>query len=68
MRLFADDKFMEGYDAVILGHSHAETLSQQELNGRMRTFATLGDWMTFYTYLAYEDGRFFLNNFDKMKT
>jgi UDP-2,3-diacylglucosamine hydrolase len=67
MRLFADDKFGEGYDAVILGHCHAGTVNQKELNGKRRTFATLGDWMTLYTYLACEDGRFSLNNFDTPK-
>jgi len=65
MRLFAEEKFREGFDAVILGHSHAEILRQEQNGGEKRTFATLGDWITRYTYLVCENGRFSLKHFDK---
>jgi len=65
MRLFAEERFREGFEAVILGHSHAETLRQEKENGKQRIFATLGDWITLSTYLICEDGRFSLERFDR---
>jgi UDP-2,3-diacylglucosamine hydrolase len=67
MHRFAREKFREGYDAVILGHCHKPILRQEQLDGRQKTFATLGDWITHNSYLLYDDGRFFLNNFPREK-
>jgi len=64
MRLFAEERFREGFDAVILGHSHAEILEQEQKNGRQRTFAALGDWIEFSTCLVCENGRFFFRRLD----
>ncbi len=63
MHRFARVKFREGYDAVILGHCHKPLLRQEMIDGRQKTFATLGDWITHDTYLHYDDGRFSLNRF-----
>ena len=63
MHQFALRKFGEGYDAVVLGHCHKPILRQEQSNGRQKTFATLGDWITHDSYLRYDDGRFFLNRF-----
>jgi UDP-2,3-diacylglucosamine hydrolase len=63
MGLFAGEKFDEGFDAIILGHSHAELLNKTRKNGQQRIFATLGDWITRYTYLEYEQGVFSLKRF-----
>lgn len=60
MHRFAEAKFRQGYDAVILGHSHELLMRQTSLAGRERTFVTLGDWMTHGTYLVFDDGRFTL--------
>jgi len=65
MRLFAEGKFTDGFDAVILGHSHAETLKEETEKGERRIFATLGDWITLSTYLLCENGRFSLKRFDR---
>jgi UDP-2,3-diacylglucosamine hydrolase len=65
MRLFAEEKFREGFDAVILGHCHAQSLTQEEGGGKQRIFATLGDWINLYSYLVYENGRFSLHQFDR---
>jgi UDP-2,3-diacylglucosamine hydrolase len=62
MHRFARGKFREGYDAVILGHCHKPILRQEHHDGRQKTFATLGDWVTHSSYLLYDDGRFSLNN------
>ncbi|MBN1662705.1 MAG: UDP-2,3-diacylglucosamine diphosphatase [Deltaproteobacteria bacterium] len=58
MYRFALDKFHEGFDAVILGHCHVPALRETVIDGRTRTFATLGDWVDHYSYLYYANGRF----------
>jgi UDP-2,3-diacylglucosamine hydrolase len=61
MEAFALNKFHEGIDAVIIGHSHIPLLKEYEIGGRRKTFVTLGDWIKHYSYLCYEDGRFTLS-------
>ena len=63
MYRFAQQKFAEGYDAVILGHCHKPVLRQESRGGRQKTFATLGDWISHDSYLLYDNGRFTLNRF-----
>lgn len=63
MHRFARGKFQEGYDAVILGHCHKPLLREELVDGRQKTFATLGDWITRDSYLLYDDGCFTLNRF-----
>ena len=63
MHRFAQGKFGEGCDAVILGHCHKQLFRQEQYDGRQTTFVTLGDWITHGTYLSCEDGRFSLNRF-----
>jgi UDP-2,3-diacylglucosamine hydrolase len=63
MHSFAIGKIHEGYDAVILGHSHQPTLRQVSSGGREKTFVTLGDWMTRGSYLLIDDGRFSLQSY-----
>ena len=63
MNRFAVGKFQEGYDAVILGHCHKPTLREAIYDGRRKTFATLGDWISSDSYLSCHDGRFALNRF-----
>jgi UDP-2,3-diacylglucosamine pyrophosphatase LpxH len=48
---------------VILGHCHKPLLIEELCDGRRKTFATLGDWITRDSYLLYDDGRFTLNRF-----
>lgn len=57
---FAFTKFQEGYDAVILGHSHVPSLNNYTVAGKKRTFITLGDWINHCSFLYYEDDQFFL--------
>ncbi len=47
---FAAEKITQGYDVVILGHSHIPAL--QELGGG--TYVNLGDWMQHYTYAVFD--------------
>jgi UDP-2,3-diacylglucosamine hydrolase len=61
MEEFSREKFIEGFDAVILGHCHKPMIKEYVIDGRKRTFATLGDWVKHHSWLYYEDGRFTLN-------
>jgi UDP-2,3-diacylglucosamine hydrolase len=63
MHRFARGKFQEGYDAVILGHCHKPFLAEELCDGKRKTFATLGDWITRDSYLVCDDGRFSLSRF-----
>ena len=56
-------KFRDGFDAVILGHSHRHLLETAAVNGAPRTMVLLGDWVRHYSYLCYEDGNFALSSF-----
>jgi UDP-2,3-diacylglucosamine hydrolase len=58
MLRFAQGKFREGYDAVILGHCHKPFLRRELEGERQKTFATLGDWIAHDSCLSYEEGHF----------
>jgi UDP-2,3-diacylglucosamine hydrolase len=64
MHQAALEKFEEGFDAVILGHCHVPVLRESTMEGRKKTFVTLGDWIEHHSYLHYADGRFALS-YDK---
>jgi UDP-2,3-diacylglucosamine hydrolase len=58
---FATEKFRDGYDAMIIGHCHKAVLKSMDIQGKKRTFVTLGDWISHYSFLYFEDGKFFMN-------
>lgn len=58
MLAFSMEKFREGFDAVILGHSHQPVLREFSIDGRSKFFATLGDWTRHKSYLQCEEGRY----------
>lgn len=60
MHQFADDRFRDGFDAVILGHCHKVQLDEKIVNGSRRVFVTLGDWLRHCSYLRYAGGKFVL--------
>lgn len=60
MASFAISKFQENYDAVILGHCHVPSFTNYTVANKQRTFVTLGDWISYYSFLYYEDGNFSL--------
>ncbi len=63
MEVFSQEKFKEGYDAVIMGHCHKPQIKEYIVDGRRKTFATLGDWVRHHSYLYYENGHFALKYF-----
>lgn len=65
MEAFSEVKFEAGFDAVILGHCHRPQMKQSSVNGRMRTFVTLGDWISHFSYLLYDNGEFSMRNYSQ---
>ena len=61
MLSLATVKLRENYDAVIMGHCHKPVLRYVEVEGRKKTFVTLGDWIQYYSFLYYENRKFFLS-------
>lgn len=53
----------EGYDGVVMGHCHVPELLEETLEGRPRFYANLGDWLTHFTYLAWDGRGFELRRF-----
>jgi len=52
-KTFAMNKFREGIDVVILGHSHYPEQVLENINGREKAYFNVGDWITFFSYLRY---------------
>lgn len=57
---FVEDKLKNDYDAVIMGHCHMPLLRHYTIAEKEKTFITLGDWISHYSFLYYEDGNFVL--------
>lgn len=47
---FAKTNFADGFDAVILGHTHRPV----ETRDGQKTYINLGDWMTHFTYAVHD--------------
>jgi len=56
MRQYAREKIGEGFDLVVMGHTHLAALFHEEVNGHSGIYANSGDWITDHSYLAYTDG------------
>jgi UDP-2,3-diacylglucosamine hydrolase len=61
---FALDKGAEGFDGVILGHSHQPLVWEFSVAGERKVLVTLGDWLAYRSYLDYKDGRFSLKYYE----
>lgn len=68
MRGFADERFRDGDDVVVLGHGHMVVMEEWVMNGRMKTFCILGDWLRHYSYVTYDKGLMKLHYFDEKET
>jgi UDP-2,3-diacylglucosamine hydrolase len=62
-RTFAYRRIREGFDGVILAHTHIARLEKQEAEGRPGIFANPGSWMDGSTYLVYEGGELKLERY-----
>jgi UDP-2,3-diacylglucosamine hydrolase len=50
-RSFAEVKFTEGYDVVVMGHTHKPLFEYIDRNA----FINLGDWMDHFTYCQFDE-------------
>jgi UDP-2,3-diacylglucosamine hydrolase len=56
---FAAERINQGYDAVVLAHTHVPVL--KDLNGGI--YLNLGDWFQHFTYGRLYQGKFYLESF-----
>jgi UDP-2,3-diacylglucosamine hydrolase len=52
-RSFAHQKFLEGFDLVILGHSHIPETAEEWIDGKNCLYFNVGDWMNHRSYLRF---------------
>ena len=52
-RSFAHQKFLEGFEIVILGHSHFPEKGEEIMEGGRRLYLNVGDWVTHHSYLRF---------------
>lgn len=52
-RYFARQKFLEGFEIVILGHSHFPERVEEKIEGRSCLYLNVGDWVTHHSYLRF---------------
>ncbi len=50
---FAHQKFLEGFEVVLLGHSHDPERIEEWIEGRRCLYINVGDWMTHRSYLRF---------------
>jgi len=60
---FAKSRFTEGYDAVVLAHTHRP----QEFQYKNQIYINTGDWIEHFTYGKFERGRLSLEYWEKEK-
>jgi UDP-2,3-diacylglucosamine hydrolase len=65
-RAFAHQKFMEGFDVVILGHSHFPEEAEEWIDGRKCLYFNVGDWALRQSFLRFTPpDRFRLERFEE---
>ena len=52
-RAFAHRKFLEGFEIVILGHSHFPEEAEEQIDGRKCLYYNVGDWMIHRSFLRF---------------
>lgn len=52
-KIIAHRKFLEGYDIVILGHSHFPEATEEQIDGRRCFYFNAGDWMVHRSFLRF---------------
>jgi len=52
-KAFAHEKFLEGFEIVILGHSHFPEEVEEWINGRRCLYFNVGDWMAHRSFLRF---------------
>jgi len=52
-RSFAHQKFLEGFEVVLLGHSHFPERIEEWVGERKCLYFNVGDWMNHRSYLRF---------------
>jgi len=52
-KTFAHQKFLEGFEVVILGHSHFAEEMEEWIDGRRCLYYNVGDWMIHRSFLRF---------------
>jgi UDP-2,3-diacylglucosamine pyrophosphatase LpxH len=52
-RIFAHQKFLNGFEIVILGHSHFPEEVEEWIDGRRYLYYNVGDWMAHRSFLRF---------------
>ena len=52
-KAFAHQRFLEGFDVVILGHSHFPEEVEERIDGRRCLYFNVGDWMVHRSFLRF---------------
>jgi len=52
-KAFAHQKFLEGFEIVILGHSHFPEEAEEWIDGRRCLYYNVGDWMVHRSFLRF---------------
>lgn len=56
IRKFAINKFKEGYDVFIAGHSHRPCIEKVDLDGQQKLYINVGDWQDNFSYAICDEG------------
>jgi UDP-2,3-diacylglucosamine hydrolase len=64
MKEYAREKIGEGFDLIVMGHTHIAAISHETVNGRRGVYANPGDWIDDHTYLVYENGELEIKRFE----
>lgn len=56
-REFAKEKIKQGFDMVVLAHSHVPEVLEIDANSKKGIYANPGDWVKEFSYLVYEHGK-----------
>lgn len=62
---FAKEKITQGFDVVVLGHSHVPEILQETGSGINGIYANPGDWVNEFSYLVWENGKIRLERYKK---
>jgi UDP-2,3-diacylglucosamine pyrophosphatase LpxH len=58
---FAESKFEQGFDYVLLGHLHIPQIRKSA----GKTYVNCGDWIQSFSYACYDQKSLILNRWDK---
>ena len=58
-RQSAQEIFKQGYDVVLMGHTHLPDDVTSVINGRECRYINTGDWVRHFTYLEFDGSQFY---------